>query len=36
MSWERKAKKYSGVNLVEDDNKSMKLRRNIEAIGGIL
>ena len=29
MSWERKAKKYSGVNLVEDDNKSKKLREKI-------
>ena len=29
MSWERKAKKYSGVNLVEDDDKSKKLREEI-------
>ena len=29
MSWERKAKKYSGVNLVEDDAKSTELRKEI-------
>ena len=29
MSWERKAKKYSGINLVEDDDKSKKLREEI-------
>tara|TARA_A100001015_G_C15042950_1_gene741130 strand:+ start:99 stop:1475 length:1377 start_codon:yes stop_codon:yes gene_type:complete len=29
MSWERKAKKYSGVNLVEDDDKSKRLRDEI-------
>ncbi len=29
MSWERKAKKYSGVNLVEDDDRSKRLRDEI-------
>lgn len=29
MSWERKAKKYSGVNLVEDDDRSKKIRNEI-------
>ena len=29
MSWERKAKKYTGVNLVEDSSKSNNLRKEI-------
>ena len=29
MSWSRKAKKYTGVNLVEDNNKSDQLRKKI-------